>query len=129
MATAKARSSRKQIANLNTDWPVKPVAPPKLSDMEWALSSLVGLILIVMAVLQLTSFGDFRDLLDKMGLPGASAWAFFIILAELWGSIGFFKIPLSPAFRLVSYTLAVAVSGFWFVQNLQLISNGMSIME
>jgi hypothetical protein len=124
MAVKRTRVQKNKTSNLNTRWPVKAVAPPRLSDMEWGLSSLLGLVLIVMAVLQLVSFSDFKDLLDKMGLPGAGAWAICIILAELWGAIGFFKLPMSRLFRLASYTLAVAVSGFWFVQNLQLISNG-----
>jgi hypothetical protein len=103
-------------------WPVKATAPPKLSNTHWGLSSVVGLVLLVMAVLQLVSFADFRDALDASGLSAPTAWAVCVIVAELWGAVGFFKVPLSFLFRQVSYTMALLAAGFWFVYNVQLVA-------
>jgi hypothetical protein len=105
-------------------WPVKAVAPPALSTTEWVLAAIPGLILFLAAVLQLISFADFRDALAAMGLPGPTAWAVVIILAELWGAAGFFRWRLSTGFRLVANTLALGAALFWFVENLQLVSSG-----
>jgi hypothetical protein len=107
-------------------WPVKAVGPPKLSVKEWVLVAVPGLVLLATAVLQLISFNEFKDALGSMGLPGPRAWAVAIILAELWGAAGFFRLRLSVGFRLVSYTMALAACLFWFIENLQLISNGMN---
>jgi hypothetical protein len=103
-------------------WPVKASAPPKLSNTRWSLSGVVGVILLAMAVLQLISFADFRDALETSGLSAPTAWAVCIIVAELWGSVGFFKIPLSSLFRQISYVMAVLAAGFWFIYNIQLVT-------
>jgi hypothetical protein len=110
----------------SSGWPVKAVDPPVLTTAQWILAAIPGVVLLVAAILQLISFSDFTDALSAMGLPGPTAWAVCIILAELWGAAGFFKWRLSVGFRLVSYTMAVAVAGFWFVENLQLVSNGLA---
>jgi hypothetical protein len=123
----KAKTSKvvaKTKASTTSKWPVQAIDPPKLSDVEWGVSSLLGLIFLVMALLQLASFSDFKDQLNVMGFSGPSAWAVFIILAELWGAVGFFKLRLSYGFRLVSHALAVAVAGFWFINTLQLVAGG-----
>jgi hypothetical protein len=85
---------------------------------------LVGGLFLIMALLQLISFNDFKNNLSAAGFAGPTAWAVVIILAEIWASVGFLKIPLSAALRMVSYGLAVLVAGFWFIYNLQLISTG-----
>lgn len=105
-------------------WPVKAVDAPKLSNAQWALAAVPGVLLLVAAILQLISFADFRDNLGAMGLPGPTVWAICVIIAELWGAAGFFRLRLSYGFRLVSYGMAVLAAGFWFVENLQLTSNG-----
>ncbi len=114
----------KKTTGLNINWNVKTTAAPKLNDKQWILSSVLGLVLVVMAVLQLVGFGDFKDTLDTMGLPAATVWGVAVILAELWGAVSFFKLRLSALFRRVGMSLAILVSGFWFVHNLQLISTG-----
>jgi hypothetical protein len=106
-------------------WPVKAVDAPRLSTTEWVLSAVPAVVLLVAAILQLISFADFRDILGGFGLPGPTAWAVCVIIAELWGVAGFFKWRLSVGFRAVSHTMAVLAAGFWFVENLQLVSNGM----
>jgi hypothetical protein len=105
-------------------WKAEAVDPPMLNNEQWMLASLLGLVFIVMAALQIISFTDFKNTLDGMGLSGASTWAAIIILAELWGAAGLFKWRLSPLFRMVSAGLAILIAGFWFVENLSLVANG-----
>lgn len=100
--------------------------PPALTAREWNVASLVGIVLIVAALLQAISFGDFTNWLNSIGLGSENIWAVGIIVAEVWAAIGFFKLPLMNGFRLLSSLLALAVAGFWFVQNLRLVSEGAS---
>jgi hypothetical protein len=109
----------------NSGWPVKAVSPPSLTTRQWVMAAVPAAIFLVAAILQLISFADFTDALNAMGLPGPTAWAVCIILAELWGAAGFFRWRLSVGFRAVSHVLAVTAAGFWFVENLQLVSNGL----
>jgi len=104
-------------------WPVKAVDAPKLSTNEWVLTAVPGVILLVMAILQLISFNDFKVGLALMGVASPNFWGACIIMAEIWGAAGFFKLRLSRGFRSVSYVLAVLVSGFWFINNLQLVAS------
>jgi len=105
-------------------WKVRMANPPALSIWQWNVSHLLAVIFVVMAVLQLVSFNDFRNGLGNLGLSAPSLWAAVVILAELWAAAGLFKWRLSYAFRAISMTLALLVAGFWFVLNLQAISNG-----
>jgi hypothetical protein len=100
--------------------------PPKLTSTQWNIAGFTGVILIVMAVLQLIGFGDFKDWLASMGLDAPAVWAVGLILAELIGALAFFKLPILSGMRLLSGALAVLVAGFWFVQNLRLVSDGAS---
>jgi len=104
---------------------VKAVDPPKLTDQQWNVLGLAGIIFFAMAILQLASFNDFKAWLGAIHLGQPQIWAVGLILAELWASAGFFKIKMSPLFRAVSATLAL-VSGFWFLQNIRLVSDGAS---
>jgi hypothetical protein len=106
------------------NWNVAAVDPPRLTTRQWVISGVAGALLLVTAILQLVSFADFRDYLNSAGLPGPTAWAVCIILAEIWGAAAFFKLRLSYLFRAFSATLAVLAAGFWFVENLQLVANG-----
>jgi hypothetical protein len=103
-------------------WPVQAANAPKLSNSEWGLAAVPGVVLLLMAVLQLISFSDFRDALTAMGFSSATAWAVGVIVAELWGAAGFFMWRLSIGFRYVSYVMAVLAAGFWFVTNIQLVA-------
>lgn len=100
------------------------VDPPKLTTRQWNIAGLVGVVLIVMALLQAIGFGDFRDYLESIGLGAPAVWAVGIIVAELWAASGFFRLPLMTGFRIVGALLAIAVAGFWFVENLRLVSDG-----
>lgn len=108
----------------SSGWDVEAAEPPALTDTQWNIAGLLGIVLAVMAILQLISFGSFKEWLDEVRLAGPTAWAIAIIVAELWGAAAFFKLRLSPLFRLISAGLALLVAGFWFVENLQLIAGG-----
>jgi hypothetical protein len=107
----------------SSGWPVKAVAPPALTTAQWILVAIPGIVLLVAAVMQLANFADFADALSAMGLPGPTAWAVCVILAELWGAAGFFMWRLSIGFRLVAYTMALAAALFWFIESVQLVTN------
>jgi hypothetical protein len=110
-------------SNRSSGWPVKAVAPPVLTTAQWVLVAVPGLVLLIAAILQLANFANFVDGLSAMGLPGPTVWAVCVILAELWGSAGFFKWRLSLGFRLVAFTMALAAALFWFVESVQLVTN------
>jgi hypothetical protein len=100
--------------------------PPKLTTRQQNITGLLGVILLVAAILQAISFGDFRDWLDSIGLGAPVAWAVGLIIAEIWAAIGLFKLPLMNGFKAISAWLAILVAGFWFIQNLRLVSEGAS---
>lgn len=98
------------------------VVPPKLTSREWNITGLLGVVLIVMAILQVIGFSDFKDWLNSIGLDSPTTWAVVLIVAEVWAALGFFKLKLMKGFRLISSVLAVSVAGFWFVENLRLVA-------
>lgn len=111
-----------QITN-GKNWST-PSPLPKISDNNWNVVQLLGLIFLVMAVLQLISFSSFKDTLSGFGLSGPGTWAAVLIIAELWAAVSFAKVRLAPAFRLVGNTLAILTAGFWLVENFFQLTNG-----
>lgn len=105
-------------------WKVVMSNPPKLTATQWALFNLLGVTFLLMAILQIISFNDFRDTLSSFGLSAPTAWAVGLIVAELWAAATMFKLRLSYAFRAVSALLALLSAGFWFLENINLVSNG-----
>ncbi len=105
-------------------WPIKAADPPNVSSTVWALAAVSGVVLLLMAILQLSSFTDFENALSAAGLTSPGFWAFVVIIAELWGAAGFFKLKLSLGFRNVSYALAILIAGFWFINIVQLTASG-----
>ncbi len=99
-------------------------APAKLSNQQWNVTGLLGVVLIVMAILQVIGFSDFKDWFDSLGFGAPSLWAVVLIVAEVWAALGFFKLKLMNGFRAISMILAILVGGFWFVENLRLVSEG-----
>jgi len=98
---------------------------PKLNDRQWQLSTLVGVVFLVMALLQVIGFSDFKNALDGIGLSSSpTLWAVLIIVVEVWGSLSFFKIRLNNLGRTLSNWFALLVSGFWFYETLKLVSEG-----
>ncbi len=107
----------------NKDWG-KMTTPTGLTDQEWGITSVLGVVLLVMALLQLIGFGVFRDWLSSVGFSGPAVWAVVIIVAEVWAAFGFFKLPLMNGFRAIGAWLTILVSGFWFIENMRLVSEG-----
>ncbi|HEX5448233.1 MAG TPA: hypothetical protein VFW90_03495 [Candidatus Saccharimonadales bacterium] len=95
---------------------------PTLSQNQWAVLAIPGAILVVMVILQIVSFGKFKDWLDEIKIGAPAAVAVVLIIAELWGALSLFKVPMNAMFRYVGLWLAVLVSGFWLVENLYLVS-------
>ena len=112
------------LSKLSSKHWTKMVAPPKLSDKEWANVNVVGLVLLVMAAAQLVGFSEFKNWFAQVDMRDGTAWATGLIIAEVWAALSFSKARLSSAFRLVGHGIAIVVSGFWFVENLQLVSGG-----
>lgn len=106
---------------LSNDW-AEMSDPPKLSSRQWNISGLLGVVLLVMAVLQIISFNDFKDWFSAVGFGATSVWAVVLIVAEVWAAIGLFKLKLMNGFRAISMLLAILVGGFWFIENLRLVS-------
>ena len=113
---------RKVVNKKAVSWDVKTTAPPILTREEWLFTSLLGVLFIVMALSQLASFSDFSEILSRQGLTESEWWGATVILAELWGAASMFRLRLSYPFRAVSAGLALLVTGFWFVLNLQTVA-------
>jgi hypothetical protein len=98
-----------------TKQPLLPqaVAPPVLDRRHMTAATVAGVVLLVMALLQLLSFNVFTDNFSAVGYSNPNVLAAVVIFAELWAAFGFFRVRLSWAFRAVSNYLAVAVAVFW----------------
>lgn len=97
---------------------------PDLSQTQWYILGVPAVVLFVMAVLQILSFSHFKDWLNDIRVGWPAAVAIGIIIAELLGSVSLTQINISRTKRFIGLTLALLVSGFWFVENLQLASSG-----
>lgn len=91
---------------------------PAVSSSNWNLMAVPAAVLAVMAILQIISFGGFRDWLDSVRIGIPTVTAILIIIAELWAAAGLLRIPMNAALRFTGLTLAVLVVGFWFIENL-----------
>lgn len=100
-----------------------------VSDMSMGgdgLTMLLGLIFVLMILLQLIGFGGLRDWLEAIGFTSASTWAAIIIIVEAIGALSFFKVVLPPVGKMASMGAAVVTAGFWFVENVRLVSDGVA---
>lgn len=93
---------------------------PEVNAANWNLLAIPAAILAVMAILQIISFGRFKDWLDsiRIGIPAVTA--VLIIIAELWGAVSLLRVPMNAMWRFFGITLAILVAGFWFIENLYL---------
>lgn len=96
---------------------------PEATGAQWNLLAIPAAVLAVMAILQIISFGRFKDWIDSINIGWPVAVAVVIIVAELWGAISLLRIPMHAMMRFWGIALAVIVSGFWFVENLYLASS------
>jgi hypothetical protein len=97
-----------------------------LTQTQWNLLAIPAIVLVVMAVLQVISFGKFKDWLDGIGVGWPAVVAVVIILAEVLGAASFLQLSMPPVMRFLNLTLAVVVTGFWFVENLMLVTTSSS---
>ncbi|HET9850549.1 MAG TPA: hypothetical protein VFP35_02930 [Candidatus Saccharimonadales bacterium] len=110
--------------NEKFSWPVKAVDPPNLSYGQWQWMAVIGCLFLLMGILQLISFADFSNNFAAIGTGSHKWWGALVILAELWATASFFKLRLSPGFRAVSRFWALAVSLFWFYNDVRQLSEG-----
>lgn len=115
----KTAATLKKSVNQTTEW-------PKVSNAHAGAVSLLGAVFVAMAVCQLITFNEFEIALALGGLDNQTTWAIGLILAEFLAAIGFFKLRISHLLRVLSAISALAVSGFWFLLNIKLISEGMA---
>ena len=93
---------------------------PNATSAQWNMLAVPAAVLAVMAVLQVISFGHFKDWLDSIGIGWPVVVAIAIIVAELWGAASLLRISMSAMLRFWGVALAVMVTAFWFVENLYL---------
>lgn len=99
---------------------------PELSQNQWNLLAIPAAVLAVMAVLQIISFGRFKDWLDSIGVGWTAVVAVVLIIAELWGAVSLLRVPMSSMLRFLGLSLGVLAVGFWFIENLYVVSNGIA---
>ncbi len=108
-------------------WTAKAKEPPRLKPEQWNMAGVLSVVLLVMAICQLVSFTSFKKVLLSLGLDAPTAWALGLILVEIWAAVAFYRVKLDPLFRLVGLGMALAVAGFWFILNIQAVSNGLRV--
>jgi len=101
---------------------------PKLDKSQWMRSYVLAGIFLVLALVQLVTFSDFKDALGAMGVTSATEWGICVIIAEVIAALGLVKLPLSFLARSICAVMAILAAGFWFILNLQSISSGLDVM-
>ena len=97
---------------------------PELSQSEWNVMAIPAAVLAVMGILQLISFGKFKDWLDAVGVGWPAVVAVLLIVSELLGAVSMLRVPMSATVRKTGLVLAVLATGFWFLKNIQLVNSG-----
>lgn len=96
----------------------------ELKQSHWNILAVPAVVLAAMAILQIVSFGKFKDWLDEVRIGWPAAVAVVIIIAELWGAASLLQVKWPRMVRFVGLTLAILVAGFWFIENLSQAANG-----
>ncbi|HET7528645.1 MAG TPA: hypothetical protein VFJ84_00230 [Candidatus Saccharimonadales bacterium] len=96
---------------------------PDLSPASWNVLAIPAAVLVVMAILQIISFGKFSDFLGNINVGWSTGTAIILIIAELWGAVSLLRVPMNALVRFVGVTLAVLVTGFWFIENAFLVTS------
>ncbi len=96
---------------------------PALSPASWNALAIPAAVLFVMAILQVIGFGKFKDFLDNISVGWPVVVAIVIIIAEVWGALSLLRVPMSAMARFWGVALAVLVTGFWFIENLFLVTS------
>ena len=87
---------------------------------------LLSVVFLVMALLQLISFSGFKDWFAAVGFSAPSAWAAVVVIVEIIAALGFVRLALPPMAKRLSWVCALLASGFWFFENVRLVSENMS---
>jgi hypothetical protein len=125
----KERDKMKSVLDYRSNWS-GGTTTPELNQNQWNMLAIPAAILAVMAILQLISFGKFKDWLDGVGIGWSAVVAVVIIIAELWGAASLLRVPMSAMVRFFGLFLSVAATSFWFVENLYLVSrNSASVAQ
>lgn len=98
---------------------------PNVSSRGWNLLAIPAAVLLVMAILQAVSFSAFKDFLDTINIGAPAVVAVAIIIAEVFGALSLLRIPMNPTLRFFGLSLAVLVTGFWFIENLFLLTSNL----
>jgi hypothetical protein len=112
----------KSVTDFRSNWS-GGATTPGLNQAQWNALAIPAAILAVMAILQLISFGKFKDWLDGVGIGWSAIVAIVLIVGELWGAVSLLRVPMSAMVRFFGLTLSVLVTGFWFVENLYQVSS------
>jgi hypothetical protein len=113
----------KSLADYGANWGGTS-GKPDLSQRHWNMLAIPAVVLAVMAILQIISFGKFKDWLDEIRVGWPAVVAVVIIIAELWGALSLLQLNMNRMMRFAGLSLAVLASGFWFIENLQIASSG-----
>lgn len=93
---------------------------PAIRTMHWNLLAVPAAVLAVMAILQIISFGRFKDWLDSINVGAPAVVAVLLIIAELWGAFSLLRIPMHAMLRFWGVVVGLLAVGFWFIENLYL---------
>src|SRR3989338_2936886 len=116
----KMRTAEQQLK----DWSETFANPPKLSQYDSWLTSLLAVVFLAMAILQVASFNDFKSALGGLGIANSpETWAFILVVAEVWAALGFLKVRLHGLIRFFSGVFAVFAAGFWFLASAQIVTS------
>ncbi|MBX4201662.1 hypothetical protein KW803_02080 [Candidatus Saccharibacteria bacterium] len=97
---------------------------PQLTQHQWYILAVPAAVLFAMAIAQIISFTKFRDWLEELRIGWPAFVAVLIILFELIGAASLTKLRISRVIRFAGLSMALIVTGFWFVENLQIASSG-----
>jgi hypothetical protein len=91
---------------------------PAIRSAQWNLLAVPAAVLVVMAVLQIISFGRFKDWLDSVNIGAPAVVAVLLIIAELCGALSLLRIPMHAMLRFWGMAAGLLAIGFWFIENL-----------
>ncbi|MBX4190631.1 hypothetical protein KW794_00935, partial [Candidatus Saccharibacteria bacterium] len=80
---------------------------PAVTSMQWNLLAVPAAVLAVMAILQIISFGRFKDWLDSIRVGWPAVVTVVLIIAELVGAVSLLRLPMNALWRFLGVSLAV----------------------
>jgi hypothetical protein len=78
----------------------------ELRQAHWNILAIPAIVLAVMAVLQIVSFGKFKDWLDSIRVGWPAVVAVVLIVAELWGAASLLQLNRNRLVRFIGLSLA-----------------------